>query len=159
LYTAKEVANDLLARATKDGLSIDPLKMQKLIYLAHGWSLALRHRPLIKDVIEAWPYGPVVPSLYRELKSLRANSIPPDRFAGEKELDLDSRNLVSAVWNRYKNKSAIDLSMLTHERGYAWDQARDGWEFSWNSPEIPDALIAAEFQSRATAAKAIATRC
>jgi uncharacterized phage-associated protein len=47
---------------------ITPMKLQKLVYFAHGWCLALADKPLINEKIEAWQYGPVVSSLYREFK-------------------------------------------------------------------------------------------
>jgi len=47
-YDAKIVANYFLDLADRDHVFVSPLKLQKLVYLAHGWSLALRGRPLLK---------------------------------------------------------------------------------------------------------------
>ncbi|GHU69931.1 hypothetical protein FACS1894184_14690 [Clostridia bacterium] len=43
------------------------LRLQKLLFFAQGWSLVIRGVPLFDDPIEAWQYGPVVPTVYREL--------------------------------------------------------------------------------------------
>src|ERR1700676_3931940 len=67
-HSALAVANWFLARAAADGKSLDPMKLQKLIYFAHGWSLALTDIPLIEEHPEAWDYGPVIPSVYHEFK-------------------------------------------------------------------------------------------
>ena len=40
----------------------------KLVYLAHGWMLGLHKRPLIKEQVEAWLYGPVILVLYQKYK-------------------------------------------------------------------------------------------
>ena len=56
--------------------SLTPLKLQKLIYYAHGWHLAIRNAPLIDEVIEAWEYGPVVPNVYHEFKKFGNRPIP-----------------------------------------------------------------------------------
>ena len=47
------------------------MKMQKLVYLAHGWHLAIHDRPLISENFEAWPYGPVEEDLYHIFKPYR----------------------------------------------------------------------------------------
>lgn len=150
-FSAKTVANYLLELGKRDGVPIDPLKLQKLVYLAHGWSLVFLQRPLIKDAVEAWRFGPVVPALYREFKRFGASPITDSTaVAGPAEtLDADSRALIDAVWDRYKALSPIQLSMFTHERGYAWDLARQGADFPpWDGPVIPNELIADEFTRR-----------
>src|ERR1700689_5397887 len=69
-YPASAIANELIKlslQKTNSGLS--PMKVQKLVYFAHGWYLALTGgRPMINEPVEAWKFGPVVPSLYYELK-------------------------------------------------------------------------------------------
>lgn len=61
-YSAKAVANYFLAQYGKHGLN--PLKLQKLVYIAHGWNLAVRNQPLVDNELpEAWEYGPVFASL------------------------------------------------------------------------------------------------
>jgi uncharacterized phage-associated protein len=59
-HEVKIVANDFLDLARRDGEILDPMKIQKLVYLAHGWHLALHGPALIKQQVEAWPYGPVI---------------------------------------------------------------------------------------------------
>ena len=132
----------------RDGRPVDPMKVQKLVYLAHGFSLALLNQPLINERIEAWPYGPVVPALYSALKHYRAQSIT-EELSCDDMLDKTSGSLLSQVWSKYGNRNAIDLSMLTHEPGYAWDVARRSSKFvSWSSPEITQNLIKDEFIRR-----------
>ena len=56
------VANQFILIANKHGNPIrSATKLSKLIYIAHGYYLALRGKSLIKDGIEAWAYGPIVP--------------------------------------------------------------------------------------------------
>jgi uncharacterized phage-associated protein len=150
---AKTVANYFLSLGRRDDVQIDPLKLQKLIYLAHGWSLVLLKRPLIKESFEAWNYGPVVPSLYKTFQKFGASPItanapeePPENHYG---LDEQTKSLLDSVWETYKKYNAIQLSMLTHEPGCAWDLTRRaGGTSPWGSPAIPDDLIADEFFRR-----------
>ena len=39
--------------------SLTPLKLQKLLYLAQGWSYVWDNRPVFSDDFCAWQYGPV----------------------------------------------------------------------------------------------------
>jgi len=151
--SAKTVANYFLDLAWRDGVPIDPLKLQKLVYLAHGWSLVLLKRPLIREPFEAWNYGPVVPSLYRAFQKFGASPItehaPEEPMGNPYGLDDQTKSLLDAVWGTYRKLNAIQLSMFTHEPGYAWDLTRrNGHMFPWGSSPIPNELIANEFTRR-----------
>jgi uncharacterized phage-associated protein len=117
------VANGFLALARRDGEILDPMKIQKLVYLAHGWNLAFHGDPLIKQNVEAWRYGPVIPTLYHEFKKFRASPITENAPTPEdaEELSAGANALMEVVWGKYRPYSAIQLSMFTHEPGYAWD--------------------------------------
>ena len=45
-FDPRAVANRLLELARERQLSLDPMKVQKLLYYAHGWHLALTGKPL-----------------------------------------------------------------------------------------------------------------
>lgn len=56
--------------------------MQKLLYVAHGWHLALYDAPLIADeYLEAWQYGPAYASVYYEFRDF--GRLPITRLATE----------------------------------------------------------------------------
>ena len=67
-YTAFHIANYFLWRAWEEGVEVTPLKLIKLVYIAYGWNLVLnKDRPkLFEERIEAWKYGPVIPSVYHD---------------------------------------------------------------------------------------------
>ena len=70
-FDPRAVANRLLELGRERQLTIDPMKVQKLIYYAHGWHLALTGKPLLDRSVEAWQYGPVLPDVYRAFQQLR----------------------------------------------------------------------------------------
>ena len=146
-YDARVVANDFLKLARRDHIPIFPLKMQKLVYLAHGWNLAFRGEPLIRDEIQAWKYGPVVPNLYHTFKQYGSSAIQAPAPVTNTAIDEESKELIQTVWDRYKQCSDIELSAITHEPGYAWY-----WTIKnanpWSTPVVKNALIADEFQRR-----------
>ena len=112
------------------------MKLQKLCYVAHGWSLAYGE-PLIHDAVEAWKWGPVFRSLYREFREY--GSDPIDRRASvfdggsleERQISIydypDSKNkkideFLESVWDVYGKYSAGQLSDITHRTGTPWHQ-------------------------------------
>ena len=104
--------------------SLNPMRLQKLLYYAQGWSLAERGRPLFPEAIQAWAYGPVVPEVYHRFKHYKAQSIAPGdvktwTMAPAEEL------IVRRVWEAYKPFSAIQLFKMTH-REAPWREARAG---------------------------------
>jgi uncharacterized phage-associated protein len=121
--SARAVANEFLRLAEEDGRALTPLQIIKLVYIAHGWMLALYQRPLITDRIEAWKYGPVIPQLYHDVKRYGAGSIAgqlPDSFPHSKPLDPQEMNLIRQVYNLYGRKNGVQLSELTHRSGTPW---------------------------------------
>jgi uncharacterized phage-associated protein len=68
-YPIEAIANSILDECEKRGIRLTPMKLQKLLYLAHGYYVAITGQPLIDEDFEAWKYGPVAPS--RSIKSLR----------------------------------------------------------------------------------------
>jgi uncharacterized phage-associated protein len=168
-YGAKAVANYFLELARKDGKDLDPMKIQKLVYFAHGWCLALKDAPLITERIEAWRYGPVVRELYgafrdagsgpithaafevqfRDLKmTFHAPSIDDQEDDGQVDKQF-ARELMDEIWKVYGGFSAIQLSNLTHAEGTPWAET---WSPNRTNSTISDDLIKKYF--KALAAKA-----
>lgn len=65
---ASDIAKYMIASFQKKNKEISNLKLQKLLYYAQAWHLALYDAPLFDDKIEAWVHGPVVPGVFREYK-------------------------------------------------------------------------------------------
>lgn len=163
-YNAKAVANYFLKLAKDKGNSLTPMKLQKLVFFAHGWHLAIFNKPLIADTVEVWRFGPVVPSLYHEFKHVGSGSIAS--MATELDLenfdfiepslpddDRQTKALLDKIFDSYSQYSAIQLSNLTHLAGTPWDQVRKAGLDSGNKP-IDDSLISKYFKDQATEKRA-----
>jgi uncharacterized phage-associated protein len=159
-YDAKAIANFFLELAKNEGKSLTPMKLQKLIFFAHGWSLGLFDEPLIAETVEAWRFGPVVPSIYHEFKHFRsgaigskATSLNFENFKMFEPLvpldDKKTADFLERVWQVYGGFSAIDLSNMTHAQGSPWQRA---WSQGGNGRSIPidDNLIRDYFKDQAT---------
>ena len=74
---ALSVANYFIDLAQKDNKLIHLLGLVKRVYIAHGLALAYRHKGLLDprfDKVEAWKYGPVIPSVYHSFKQNKSNA-------------------------------------------------------------------------------------
>lgn len=125
-----DVANlfiDICNNSTDD--QITNLKLNKLLYYAQGCFLARTGRPLFDDSIEAWPYGPVVPSAYKKYKVCGRNPIPntddeyrSDAFSTE---ELDAMIDVMREFGKYTGSALV---RMTHKSGTPWSMAHNAGE-------------------------------
>lgn len=133
---ALSVANYFIDLATGENKPVTQLGLMKRVYIAHGFSLAINGKPLLDsrfDKVEAWKYGPVIPSVYHSFKQYRsapikekavvmewdeANKIPV--FPIPTLSDEDARRVVEMVWKRYHSFTDMELVDLTHMRGTPW---------------------------------------
>src|SRR5689334_17203169 len=72
------IADWFIARSHEAGDPITPLKLQKLVYYAQAWYVALYDKPLVRDEFQAWLHGPVSPRLYQRFKALQWRAIEED---------------------------------------------------------------------------------
>ncbi|MCP4394182.1 MAG: DUF4065 domain-containing protein [Alphaproteobacteria bacterium] len=128
-YSAIAVANYFIKKSDYEAT---PMKIQKLVYLAHGYSLAAHDKPLIREEVGAWPFGPVIGSIYKEFKRFAKISINDfgkenDKPAWIENSDKKTINILEQVWDMYGNYTATQLSNMTHMDGSPWkDVYEDG---------------------------------
>lgn len=104
-----------------------PMHVIKLAYLSHGWGLGWGDGPLIDEPVEAWTYGPVIPSIYQRYRSFGRDPItltPVDRTEFFSAEQIETMEVVSKA---YIDKSASYLSNLTHVKGSPWSMAVEKW--------------------------------
>ena len=131
--SAKDIARYFLHRAAEDGDLITPLKMQKLIYYAYVWALVNTKKPIFEEKFEAWPNGPVLPSLYKELRKYGSSPIDQNFTNIKDEDDLKKLKLsfggaisiLDKVYETYITKSAFELVTMVHNEK-PWKRARKG---------------------------------
>jgi uncharacterized phage-associated protein len=170
-YDPKAIANYFLTVAADHGQALTPMKIQKLVYFANGWHLALKDAPLINEQVEAWRFGPVIPSLYRafgrfgdrpiEGKAIRVTREYTDEGGGiihTSEPNLDdlprqaefTKAFLDRIWDTYGRYTAVQLSNETHQPGTPWDTISK--EYNGAIPkrtDIPSGLMKGYFQSLA----------
>lgn len=137
MYDARQIANWFVNRAGQDGRILSIMSILKLVYIAHGWHLEMRNAPLIRNKIEAWKHGPVIPDVYNAFRKQGIdirNTVP----VSGADISAYDRHLLEEVYRIYGRLSATRLSEMTHEPGGPWDTATKTW--GWFAP-IPNDLI------------------
>jgi len=99
----------------EEGDPVTNMKLQKLLYYAQGFHLALNNRPLFQDQILAWIHGPVVSIVYHKYKGYGRNGISADREFDVNVLDGETRELLDEVWGVYGQYSGARLRNMTHD--------------------------------------------
>lgn len=117
-YTAFQIANKLITLAQNDadcngGDSMTNMKLQKMLYYEQGYHLAAFGKPLFKENIESWMYGPVVPEVYEKYKTQGSTPLPLEEDGIR--MDKETEELFIQVYDTYKDYSAIGLMNLTHQ--------------------------------------------
>ena len=133
MYSSLLIADYLLAHG--DG-SLTPLHVLKLTYFSHGYTLAIKDRPLIVDRVEAWQYGPVIPLLYNYVRMFgdRPVDILPycrtglfgDTIKGRTQFLDDTleteKGILDKVLKEFGNLSGPEIIEASHGEGSAWEQ-------------------------------------
>lgn len=158
-FDPRAVANRMLSLGRDRRMGIDPMKLQKLLYYAHGWHLALQGQPLLDRAVQAWRFGPVLPDVYRAFRSFGMHAITaPARYAAiepqqivleryrmpEGSPSVYADRVLRRVLEEYGAYTAVELSAMTHADGTPWAEA---WAQSAGRRfvPIPDATMTAYF--------------
>lgn len=161
--TAAAAANEFLSLAGAEGVGIDQMKLQKLLFYTHGYNLAIRGAPLFEQDFEAWPWGPVVRDIYfqtrefgrqpinkrlHEIKKTGPGPVDYSFITPPGVADEETRVFVKSAWDAYKGYSGIQLSNATHAPGEPWTIVRDQFGSLDHKPTIPNDLIADVFKKK-----------
>ena len=127
-----DVADYFLCLEGHEG-EISNLKIQKMVYYAQGFSLAVHGEALFPEKLEAWMHGPVVPDLYRRFSQFGSSAIPPPSDFNPDLFSAKQQSLLNEVFDVYGQFSAWKLRQLTHEEA-PWRRNFKEGEFSREIP-------------------------
>jgi uncharacterized phage-associated protein len=140
-YDARVVANEFLRIAARSGRRLTNMQLQKLVYIAHGYTLAILHKPLVWQSVEAWRYGPVIKDLYHSLREYGAGIVTqPIPILSAGSLSETHCVIIATVEDAYSRFTGPQLSTMTHKAGTPWAKIYSP-SSNWDSEIIPDPLI------------------
>jgi len=122
MHDSVTIANRFLELAEPEKNALTPMQLLKLVYIAHGWMLGLYGRPLIRDEVQAWQYGPVIPVLYNSTRRYKSQPVvgPLPVTNNDKPLDPQEDSTILQVYEIYGRMTGPALSRITHKPGSPW---------------------------------------
>ncbi|RXK83195.1 Panacea domain-containing protein [Filimonas effusa] len=150
-YPASLIAYYLVKKGIEEGNPLSQMKLQKMVYFAHGIHMALHKEALVSEKFQAWKFGPVVPDIYHAYKLYGSDPIAStewvvDHNAKEAGLSLLNEEAIKTLdftWDSLKDFNAIKLSNWTHQPGSPWSK---NYNPNINDIAIPNTEIADYFK-------------
>ena len=115
------LADYLLAEMRERGEVLTPLKLQKMMFYADAWHLALYDREITGEKFKAWVHGPVLISQYHRFKDFRWMPITSEITKPEVSPDLKSH--LDEIIDIFGSETAVALERMTHQEA-PWLEAR-----------------------------------
>ena len=158
MYSSVTIANFFIVKALEEKIQLTPMQLLSVVYFAHGWFLGNHGKPLIRDQIQAWHYGPVIPYLYHMTKHLGPKPLKRlihHEFATTQEelLPEDAQNFLNLVWQKYRGYSGVELAHLSHLPAAPWALARKKHPYVRYNVPITNTSIERYFRGRVEKAR------
>ena len=147
VYTPSHIANFFIDREIK---KITNLRLNKYVYFAYGFALVVLDRKIFEEPIQAWKFGPVIPSIYHEFKRFGFKPIDQKSYiydyhdevklipqVNEKE-DPELWKLLKSVYRMFSSFTSEDLVRITHAEGSPWSNS---WKEESFNEEIKEGMI------------------
>lgn len=149
----QDMAKYTVLRLIQNGVTISPLKLQKVLYYMQAWHMVYfeRDNTLFDDVPEAWVNGPVYREIYNTYRSIGLydqialkdvdscnETLEEDtrKLHDKLRLDKEQEDFVESVLKHYGTMSHDKLVFLTHSQ-LPWNEARRGLKaFEYTNQKI-----------------------
>jgi uncharacterized phage-associated protein len=122
IISPSATADFLLTESRERGEILTNLKLQKLLYYAQAWYLALNDLPLFQEEMEAWVHGPVLPTQYYRFRSFQWKPIVQD--IGRPTITTAGvEDHLNEIIDVFGTETAVALELMTHNE-QPWIEAR-----------------------------------
>lgn len=122
MYSASDLSRYIINQCMVNGNPISNLQLQKILYYIQRDSLQKYNVPAFEDRIEAWRFGPVVPSIYYEYCEFGAMPITMNYPDSSNVIDIHDREWMHRIILEKALQNPWELVEDTHKPGGAWDQ-------------------------------------
>ena len=127
IYDALEDARYVIYHEEQAGRPVSNLRLQKLLYFIQAKFLIVKHEPCFTERMEAWDFGPVVPTVYHQYRYYGGGIIP---FQGSSSFSFHpaDQNLIDMMLDNCSMHSTSDLVEKTHQQ--------DPWKNAYASSQM-----------------------
>lgn len=133
--SSASTANFLLIESRERGDILTNLKLQKLLYYAQAWYLAIHNKSLFSEDFQAWIHGPVLPSQYQRFKKFEWRPILEEGITLPALKDENIKAHLIEIVDVFGVENASALELMTHNE-MPWKQARKGIPVNQHSTAI-----------------------
>lgn len=113
-YKALDVTQYIVKKCNKLKVCINNLKLQKILYFVQAEFLVTKNQPCFDDEIQAWDFGPVVPSVYFRYKMFGSSNIPcVEKKDISNKISKQDKEMIDDVINHCIKYSTATLTDIT----------------------------------------------
>ena len=123
MTTPDHIANFFLSTSRERGEILTNLKLQKLLYYAQAWYLAINDTSLFEEDFQAWIHGPVLLSQYHRFSSYEWRPILEEDLPFTELIDVNIIKHLNEILEVFGVETAVSLELMTH-REDPWLNAR-----------------------------------
>lgn len=118
-YHVMDICRYVVFYSNKKNYGISNLRLQKILYFIQAYFLRIKKQPCFQEQIEAWDFGPVVPTAYHFYKKFGAGEIPDYRDPQTVFLAKNDQKIINGVIDLLSKYTTTQLVSMTH-RQYPW---------------------------------------
>lgn len=123
MYPVDLIARYIIWYEGSNDRPVSNLRLQKLLYFVQINFLAALGEPCFTDRMEAWDFGPVIPSVYRTYKRFGSMAIQQNDFDYADEIEPWDQSIINDMLDVCAAKSTSELVRLSHSQE-PWQNAR-----------------------------------
>ena len=117
IYDVLDIAEYIIKRGWELGDCINCLKLQKILYFVQAYFLIDTNYPCFNEKIEAWPFGPVIPVVYKKYIIFGNGSIPEEDIVQDFDyIEENDKKLIDATIQLLLPYSSVLLAELTQKQ-------------------------------------------
>lgn len=125
---SEAIVNEFIRLGSKEGIYFRHEALQMLVYFTNAINLVIGRKNINIDW-EAWPFGPVDPILYSQLKG-NGNSkitffLDCDMYYQSMKKDWQLLDIIKNIYNTFKDSEESDIRKRTHNKGTPWSTVFD----------------------------------
>ena len=124
LYAAKEVADYVVSKCINDGCPVSNLQLQKILYFLQVGSFHAGRGTAFGDEMEAWQFGPVVPSVYYRYG--RYGAMPITEAYSTVNISEEDRAIFDPIIEEKRSMPPWELVVDSHREGGPWERNYGG---------------------------------